>query len=669
MALDPGDLRALLLTEIERHVDILRAAAADEGAVRGVLHALRGSAALAGEHDLSLVLAQLGTRSRQGDHDALGDIQQLLDSVRQRLAEGLPALASEWPEPPPGLAPSEVDERYRAEYLTAMSERVVELETAARSAREPAEILKHAYRTVHAMKGAATSVGDDATAWYCHGLETRLKGADPAQAGWLEELVQHRMLIGLFVEDPAQALAHLRRRALGASPGEPDVGSDRANKRPSRPPLDDEGSAEDLALPVRGSTLDRFLERLELMDVVHEELMGATEVARQMAQHMRDMRESLLSALRQIGPPRPWGAPASALQRIETTARSLGVSAGNAERGATLFRRNAELVRARSREMRSDLSSLRRTSVGWLFERVANAAERLAGGEGRLVDVQLVGTELAIDRRVAERLLDPVLQLARNAVAHGIAAPEERLRAGKPAEGILRLEAQRIGDWLRIIVEDDGRGVDMDKIRELAFPGGASSSRAGESAQEDEVLSLLFAPGLTTQPGADLLAGRGVGLDLARDAVRRLGGAIRLTNRPGGGLTVTVEVPSERGVLDIVWVTAVEQEFALPVSFTGKLQRLPVQGPTATLASCLGLRTSKPVSLALELAIHGVQSISIGIENLGRVEETHIRPIPRLVAVTGPYAGAILRGDGSLRLVLDAALLAAGAWAHATAGV
>jgi two-component system chemotaxis sensor kinase CheA len=261
-----------------------------------------------------------------------------------------------------------------------------------------------------------------------------------------------------------------------------------------------------------------------------------------------------------------------------------------------------------------------------------------------------------------------LLQLARNAVAHGIASPEQRMQAGKPPAGTLLLEAQRIGDWLRFIVQDDGRGVDLAKIRELAFTG-ASSGRGGETAQEDEVLSLLFAPGLTTQPGADLLAGRGVGLDLARDAVRRLGGAIRLTNRPGGGLTATVEVPSERGVLDVVWVSAAEHEFALPVSFTGKLQRLPLKGPAASLGTCLGLRTNKPPSLALELAIHGVQTISIGIEALGRVEETHIRPIPRLVAVTGPYAGAILRGDGSLRLVLDAALLAAGAWAHATAGV
>jgi hypothetical protein len=122
-------------------------------------------------------------------------------------------------------------------------------------------------------------------------------------------------------------------------------------------------------------------------------------------------------------------------------------------------------------------------------------------------------------------------------------------------------------------------------------------------------------------------------------------------------------------VLDVVWVTAADHEFALPVSFTGKLHDLPVGGPAASLANCLGLRSSKPVALAVELSIHGVQTISIGIESVGRVEETHVRPIPRLVAVTGPYAGAVLRSDGSLRLVLDAALLAAGAWAQATPAV
>jgi len=664
---EPDRLCALLLEEIERHAGVFTAREPEPSQLRAVLHALRGSAALAGQHDLSLVLAQLGARLRQGDRAAAPAVRQLLDGVRARLKAGLSALATAWPEPPPGLSPSRVDDRYRAEYLSAMRERLVELEEAANSAMASEEILKRAYRTVHAMKGAATSVGDDTTAWYCHGVEARLKAANALEGSWLEELAEQRMLIGLFVEDPEQALSTLRVRASGAPAVDPEAPPATKSVRPSRPPLEDEGNPEDLSLPVRGSTLDRFLERLELMDLVHEELTGAADVARQMAQHMRDMRESLLSALRQIGPARPWGAPASALQRVETTARSLGVSAGNAERGAQLFRRNAELVRARSREMRTDLSSLRRTSVGWLFARVANAAERLAAGQGRLVEVKLVGSEIPIDRRVAERLLDPVLQLARNAVAHGIAAPDERVQAGKPAAGTLLLEAQRIGDWLRIIVEDDGRGVDVEKIRELAFPAGASAARASEGAQDDELLSLLFVPGLTTQPGADLLAGRGVGLDLARDALRRLGGAIRLGNRAGGGLTATLEVPSERGVLDVVWVTAAEQEFALPVSFTGQLQRLPVDGPAASLASCLGLRTDRAPALALELSIHGVQRISIGIENVGKVEETHIRPIPRLVAVTGPYAGAVLRSDGSLRLVLDAAVLAAGAWAQASA--
>ncbi len=146
--------------------------------------------------------------------------------------------------------------------------------------------------------------------------------------------------------------------------------------------------------------------------------------------------------------------------------------------------------------------------------------------------------------------------------------------------------------------------------------------------------------------------------------MRRLGGAIRLGSRPGSGLVATIEVPSERGMVDVLWLEAAEQLFALPVSFTGRID-VPRAGKQAVpLARCLGLAAPRPPSLALELVIHGVQSISIGVDAVGEVDEVGIRALPPLVAAAGPYSGAVLRGDGSLRLALDAALLAARAWAH-----
>jgi two-component system chemotaxis sensor kinase CheA len=146
--------------------------------------------------------------------------------------------------------------------------------------------------------------------------------------------------------------------------------------------------------------------------------------------------------------------------------------------------------------------------------------------------------------------------------------------------------------------------------------------------------------------------------------VRRLGGAIRLGSRLGHGLTAIVEVPSERGLVDVVWLDAGSTQFALPVSYCGHVDRADDARHLVALTTCLGLVNQRRPRLALELVIHGVQPIAIGVDGVGDIEEVNIRAIPALIGAAGPYAGAVLRSDGSLRLALDAALVAARAWAR-----
>jgi chemotaxis protein histidine kinase CheA len=671
------DLDLLLAGEIERRLMLLEGPSPASSDVRAALHTLRGSASLAGHSELSIVIGQLSARIREGDEHALSDAVALLRASLARLQRGRPPFETRWPEPPPGLGPSPIDARYRSEYHAALRERLGELDAVLGVSGDPREALERAYRSVHAMKGAAASVGDDTTAWYCHGLETRLKAllrTDPppstheradAQHDALADLGRHRAILTQLLEEPIRALETLR--ALSAPPSAPPPA---ASLRPSgappasRPPSPEEEEKQELFVRISAPAVDRFLERLERIDLVHDELMGAAEIARQAGVRMRNLRATLLEALRLIGPPRPWGPPAAALANIEAAARALHTVAGSAERGAALCRRNAELLHVQAGEMRADAAALRRTSLRWLFDRVRHAAERLAEREGKLVRVESSGEGLLVDRRIAERLLDPVLQLTRNAVAHGIEPPELRGRAGKPEAGTIVLRAERLGDWLRLVVDDDGRGVNVDRIRALAVERGIVTREAAAGAHDDELLALLFVPGLTTHESADFLAGRGVGLDLAQDTVRRLGGAIRLGSRLGHGLTATVEVPSERGLIEVVWLEIGSTEFALPVTYCGRVERADEARRLVPLSTCLGLSHQRRPTLALELVIHGVQSIAVGIDGIGEIEEVSVRAIPPLVAAAGPYAGAVLRSDGSLRLALDAALVAARAWAR-----
>lgn len=192
-------------------------------------------------------------------------------------------------------------------------------------------------------------------------------------------------------------------------------------------------------------------------------------------------------------------------------------------------------------------ATLERVRASWLFERVAHGTYQLAARGERSVTILMSGGDTPVDRHVAARLLDPLMQLVRNALAHGVEPIDERRRAGKPPLGTIALHAERRGHQLRLTVEDDGRGVDLARVRELAVRSGALTREGASVLHDDELLALLFTPGITTREGADLLAGRGVGLDLAQHAVRRLGGAIQLRLRTGGGLQATIELPSERG--------------------------------------------------------------------------------------------------------------------------
>ncbi|HYP89992.1 MAG TPA: ATP-binding protein, partial [Polyangiaceae bacterium] len=258
---------------------------------------------------------------------------------------------------------------------------------------------------------------------------------------------------------------------------------------------------------------------------------------------------------------------------------------------------------------------------------------------------------------------DALIQLAKNAVSHGIEAPEARRSAGKTEQGVVTLRATRLGEWLRVVVEDDGHGVDTASLRRLAVERGIMSAEQAERSQEGELLLILFLPGLTTSTRADLLRGRGLGLDLAEDAVRRLGGTIHLRSAEGGGFLATLEVPADQSVVDVLWLREGGEDYALPVDFTGKIAHTPGGFDGVRLATCLGRARGDSAPASVELRVEGALPVPIGVEHVALVESVAIRAVPSLIALVGPFSGTVLRPDGQLKLVLDVPLLAARAWA------
>jgi two-component system chemotaxis sensor kinase CheA len=300
-----------------------------------------------------------------------------------------------------------------------------------------------------------------------------------------------------------------------------------------------------------------------------------------------------------------------------------------------------------------------------MFARLASAAEAEARRSNCEVRVVIVGADETIDRRLAEHLVEPLLQIARNSVAHGIEPPEQRRSLGKPSAGTITITARRSVHRLVVGIADDGAGVDVAAVRRRAVEAGAVAPALADAADDNTLLALLFLPGFSTRETSDLLAGRGIGLDIALSAIQRLGGALRLSSRHGEGFAARVEIPIERGLGSVLWIKAGGSEYAIPAANAIEVRRWADSeiGRLPNLAACLEARANDPAPLALELTLDegdegSTEPLRVGIDAVGRTEQVLIRPLTSLVATMGPYAGAIVREDGSLRLAIDVYALA-----------
>ncbi len=669
---DP-ELARLLLDELQKHAPSLDPhVPRDEQ--RRAIHALKGSAGIAGERALSDSLARGGRRVVAGDDLAVEDARALVAAAAAALAGGRPLEAPTWPEPPADLRATPLDASVAGRYRAEMQDRIARVDAALSAGADDVAATFAAFRDVHAMKGAALAVSDEATAWFCHGLEEILRAgqrSEEASRKALAELTRWRGVLAEMIVDAERALETLRLLSRSSRmPSLPPPSLLPSRRSVPEPAPDGEpraAAAEDATLRVPTATLDRLFERVRLLGQSRGEVADGAAMDASLALRARELRLELAQALRLIGPPKPWGAPAAAIHRVEEVAREIGRLAEQLTRGAAAMKETAERVRAESAGAHGDLAAMRTVRVGALFERVAAAVSAQARREGREVRLVFSGEDTAIDRRVAEVLVDPVLQLARNAVAHGIEPAAERALRGKPPRGTVHLSAQPRSGGLRLVVQDDGAGVDVADVRRRAVARGTISPEMASAADDQTLLSLLFVPGFTTRDSADLLAGRGVGLDLALEAVHRLGGTIRLASRPGMGLTATLDVPFEPGLVKVLWLEAEGATFALPIQQARRviLGRDPEAAGAVPLLACVGDAPLKPAGAraraAFVVELDPVRDEArpplIGVDRVGLIEEVTLRGVSPLVATAGPYAGAIVRG-AELRLCLDAHALA-----------
>ncbi len=321
-----------------------------------------------------------------------------------------------------------------------------------------------------------------------------------------------------------------------------------------------------------------------------------------------------------------------------------------------------------SREIRDTTLDLRMVPVDELFSRFPRVVRDMADRSGKEIELRIVGQETRLDRTIVERLGDPMVHLIRNAVDHGLEPPQERLENGKPRVGRITLIAGHEGDRVAIRVEDDGRGLDREKILRKGAAKGLIAP--GASPDDPRVVSLIFEPGFSTRDDVSELSGRGVGLDVVRDTVRALRGSLSVESTPGKGTSFVFRLPLTLALIDGLLVETAGGKFVVPlaqveecVSLNGMAPALARERPCVSvrgeLVPMISLRklfrTNGPLPPRQELLLtrHAGQRIGVTVDRLvGRVQAV-IQSLGEGLHGLSRFSGATILGDGSVSLILD----------------
>lgn len=325
-----------------------------------------------------------------------------------------------------------------------------------------------------------------------------------------------------------------------------------------------------------------------------------------------------------------------------------------------------------SRQIRDTTLDLRMVPVDELFSRFPRVVRDLADRSGKEIELRISGQDTRLDRTIIERLNEPMIHLIRNGVDHALESPQERQALGKPRAGRITLTAGHEGDRVTIRVTDDGRGLDRDRIVRKGINQGLVP--VGTSPDDPRVDTLIFEPGFSTRDEVSELSGRGVGLDVVRDAVRGLRGSIAVESAPGLGTSFIFRLPLTLALIDgllvetggsryVVPLAQVEECVSLDSSKPALSQGRPcvaVRGelvPTVLLRKLFQAPGAPPARQELLLTRHAGQRVGVAVDRLlGRVQAV-IQALGEGLVGINRFSGATILGDGSVSLILDLAAL------------
>lgn len=329
----------------------------------------------------------------------------------------------------------------------------------------------------------------------------------------------------------------------------------------------------------------------------------------------------------------------------------------------SVFSRDVGSLHRNNEEMKERISAARTIAVSELFQRFNRTIRDLAEDIGKPVDLFISGGETPIDRVIFDRLFDPLLHIVRNSFAHGIESVEERLAQGKPERARIWMKAERRGNTVEISIEDDGRGINVARIRARAIEKGFIT--AADKLSDQQLIQLIFRPGFSTAAVTDKVSGRGVGMNVVMDRLAGLNGTIDVWTESGKGTRFQMRLPLSLVIVNVVRFDCGQQTMVIPTALVDEIVNLAEQAKKddsldryqqIDLANLLRLQhnTVAPPGLGIVTQSEGAP-IMLLVDAIYGQEDTVIKPFGSFLEELVYFSGTSLAGDGSMRLVVNPA--------------
>ncbi len=696
MTLDP-EILPIFLKEAEGYLDLLRDAEADLDRRRHAAHGLKGAAALVGLDDVAALALEIQDALASG-----APVARTLDRLQRELRGHAESLAPAQPVEEPWDDETarlllEVFVEEAQEQMESLAEAALALE---RREGDPTEQVQGMLRTAHTLKGSAATVGQAQISRAAHCLEELLASPQLSRDGDEDHhALADQLLRGCDVlcsmvsaarqgQDQGDWLTQMQDLArAGQGDGDEQEQERRRRERRGQERRQAARRQEDPGwIKIDPARLDQLVDLGGELLIQRTRLQRRVEELRRVSLELATVRRQLNSALSDSR-----GAGHRAVrERLRELEVDLADRATNLERGSSALVDDCEALRRTGRSLRAQLGQLYLTPISLLYTRLQRTLREMARDQGKQIELVITDESSEMARSVVEGITAPLIHLLRNAVVHGIEQPQERVARGKPPAGRVEISAHHSGGVVYLEVRDDGAGIDPAALRQALREGGHLSDKDLLRLSDEDLLDTTFISGVSTRERADQLAGRGVGLDVVRQHISRLGGDIRLRSTPGAGTRFLIQMPMSTATAQALLFRAADLDLGLPLAHVEQVV-LPAEGqvqqdgeglrlqleqgalPLLPLERILGPPGHQAAPLAGErpaiLIRLGKLRFAVACDRVVGTREIVLKGFGSLLGPHPLLAAATVRSDSSVTFVLDVAFLArAAALAHQGAG-